>query len=36
MLKSKAEFIDSTRIISSPRPSPLARGFIGSNILGKK
>jgi uracil-DNA glycosylase len=31
--KSKAEFIDSMRIISSPHPSPLARGFIGSNVF---
>ena len=31
--KSKAEFIDSTRIVSAPHPSPLARGFIGSNVF---
>ena len=31
--KSKGEFIDSTRIVSSPHPSPLAQGFIGSNVF---
>jgi uracil-DNA glycosylase len=31
--KSKAEFIDSTRVVSAPHPSPLARGFIGSNVF---
>ena len=31
--KSKAEFIDSTRIVTAPHPSPLARGFIGSNVF---
>ena len=31
--KDKAELIDSTRIVSAPHPSPLARGFIGSNVF---
>jgi len=31
--KSKAELIDSTRIVSAPHPSPLAQGFIGSNVF---
>jgi uracil-DNA glycosylase len=31
--KSKVEFIDSARIVSAPHPSPLARGFIGSNVF---
>ncbi len=31
--KDKAELIDSTRIVCAPHPSPLARGFIGSNVF---
>jgi uracil-DNA glycosylase len=34
--KEKAQFIeDKTRILSCPHPSPLARGFIGSEIFKK-
>jgi uracil-DNA glycosylase len=32
--KSKSEFIQNKdNIISAPHPSPLARGFIGSNVF---
>jgi len=32
--KSKAVFVkDKSRIVSCPHPSPLARGFIGSNVF---
>jgi len=32
--QSKAEYIkDKTRIIAEPHPSPLAKGFIGSNVF---
>ena len=33
--KSKAEFIDSNRVVTAPHPSPLAQGFIGSNVFNQ-